>query len=231
MQQRAVAFWLLLVASGCANDDAAVRPAQDPDDVSRVDSGAPAPVAEAPVSSAVPAAQPNDPPGSNAAADCGPARPNPHGVALEGMTRRDGSCKVCETVPAPLPACTAAQRGVELTTKALDAQRGKRVSFAGTVSVSNARCTRRGGPCVCNNQCSGALQLSPAGVEAAPIVTLTSKGEPLACVGDEGGLCCPFAMGEGQRSLAVVVSGTLAPRGDEGYDPGYQLEAETICAK
>ena len=232
LQKRHVVFWVLSSASGCAKDETAMRPAHDPGDAPRSDAGARPPVVDEspPVASSAPAVEPSDPLLSKPV-DCGPAEPNPHGVALEWMTRRDGSCKVCETAPAPLPACHAGQRGTQMTAKTLEAQRGKRVSFAGTLSLTNAMCTKRGGHCACNNRCGAPLRLAGAG-PAAPFIALTSKGEHLACLGDEGGLCCPFAM-DGKRAIDVVVSGKLVELGGEesAVEPGVYLEAETICTK
>jgi hypothetical protein len=234
MHKLHVVFWVLLTASGCAKDEAAVRPAQDPGAVPQSDAGVAAPdVASQPVAPPAPSAEPQDPLLSKPV-DCGAARPNPHGVALEWMTRRDASCLVCEKEPAPLKACAPGQRSAAISAKTLAAQRGKRVNVPGTLGVTNAMCTKRGGPCACNNRCSSLLKLSQAEPET-PVFGLTSKGELLACSGDEGGLCCPYAMGEGKRSVEVVVSGTLVQQ--KAAEPGYEtepeltIEVEAICVR
>jgi hypothetical protein len=235
MHELHVVFWVLLAASGCAKDEASVRPAQDPGAVPQRDAGTTAPdvVVSPPLTPPAASTERQDPLLSKPA-DCGAARPNPHGVALEWMTRRDGSCMVCEKEPAPLKACAPGQRSAAISAKALAAQRGKRVNVPGTLGVTNAMCTKRGGPCACNNRCSSLLKLSQAEPET-PVFGLTSKGEPLACSGDEGGLCCPYAMGEGKRSVEVVVSGTLVQQ--KAAEPGYEteleltIEVESICAR
>jgi hypothetical protein len=235
MHKLHVVLWVLLAASGCAKDEAAVRPAQDPGAVPQSDAGAPAPdvVVSPPPTAPAASAEPRDPLLSKPV-DCGAARPNPHGIALEWMTRRDGSCMVCEREPAPLKACAPGQRSAAISAKALGAQRGKRVNVPGTLGVTNAMCTKRGGPCACNNGCSSLLKLSQAEPET-PVFGLTSQGEPLGCPGDEGGLCCPYALGEGKRSVEVVVSGTLAQQ--KAAEPGYEtdleltIEVESICAR
>jgi hypothetical protein len=38
---------------------------------------------------------------------------------------------------------------------------GRRVSFEGTISFYGYVCTRRGGPCACNNRCGAQLELFP----------------------------------------------------------------------
>lgn len=234
MQKPQIVFWVLLSASGCAKDPSAARPAQDPGGVPPSDAGTPPPdgLISEPVTSAVPPGAHRDPL-LEKPAGCGAARPNPHGVTLEWMTRRDGSCGVCEAEPAPLKACAPGQRVAEITAKTLQAHRGQRVNVAGSLSVTNPMCTKRGGPCACNNRCSAPLWLSQAEPET-PLIVPTSKAEPLSCAGDEGGLCCPFAMPEGKRSVEVVVSGTLVqsnPGEALAGDPTLQLEVETICAR
>lgn len=152
MHKHLVVFWLSLTVSGCAKDETAIRPAQHPAALPESEAGAPAPdvVVSQPEASTAPPAEAQGP--LEQPAECGPARPNPHAVALEWMTRRDGSCKVCEQEPAPLKACAPGLRISEINARTLQSQRGKRVNVKGSLGVTNAMCTKRGGPCACNNR-------------------------------------------------------------------------------
>jgi hypothetical protein len=229
-----VVLCLAFTVAGCSKDEGAARPVQSADDLPQHDAVAPAPTAldSEPAQRPAPADEPKDPLRSSAEpVDCGPARPDPYGLALE-WTRRDGSCQVCEQAPAALPLCSPGERGAAVTSRALEANRGKRVKLQGTLRLSSVVCTKRGGACTCNNQCAATLRLARPGTEA-PYVTLTSKAEPMVCGGDEGSLCCPFALDATKRSADVVVSGALVESVaiDLANDAGPQshLEAERIC--
>ena len=235
MSRLRAALCFAFTVTSCAHPEPASRPPANAG-VATAESPPPQPSATAsaatpPAASSAPSAQPSDPLLSQPA-DCGPERPNPHGISLEWMTRKDGSCRVCEQAPAALSPCKPGERGVALTERSIEAHRGKRVKLEGSVVLSHAACTKRGGPCACNNRCSAVLRLDLEGLES-PSVTLSSRGEPMSCSGDEGSLCCPFALDPATRSARVIVSGTLTSPATEGVldaGPPLYLEVASVCS-
>jgi hypothetical protein len=222
---------LVVATTGCGSRRAApLARAQPP--VAAPTVAATSNVDDPPSAPAAPAAAEGcrlDPLGPEALA-CGDPNDNPAGYAQLGV-RPDGSCKTkCDATPAP-PVCKNL-RARPLDSATLNSPPSGTVRLRGSLGVDRFLCTRRGGDCACNNQCSGSVRLtSPGGsspsAELAPRATLLGLDlAELTCPGDDASVCCPFGLGGETRSLEVIVTGKLLPA--DGA-PAPRLVVADLC--
>jgi hypothetical protein len=223
---------LVIAATACGSGRAAPVARAQPKTAAPAASAASS-VAGAPAPPSVPVASPEgcrlDPLGRDALA-CGDPIDNPHGYAKLGV-RPDGSCKTqCEPKPAPSVCKHLAARPIDAAV--LNNPPSGTVRLRGSLGVDRFLCTRRGGLCACNNQCSGTLRLtspfgSPSGAELGARATLLGLDlTELTCPGDDASVCCPLGLGGETRSLEVIVTGKLLPA-DSATEP--RLVVADLC--
>lgn len=195
------------------------------------------------------------------ARNCGEAKPNPHGFSsgppAYPVPPVDGSCRVCELAPEPLPGCAPGEVGQRLTDQ-LTKRRGARVSVAATLSMTGTMCMGVGSQCRCASNCSSALALIPRGhtyesYAEAPLppprlaLAWPQQADPeqqafferwphhfdldliMHCTGDEGSLCCPIDFHRESWLEDVVVTGKISQFEDADGWTSPSIEVERIC--
>ncbi len=182
---------------------------------------------------------------------CGEASPNPNGQVPDPPARRDGSCGSCELSPTELPVCEA----VVATTswQAATFSPGQAVTVRGHVGLpAYWTCQGVGGQCACLNRCFYALRAVPEASDFADwpnnvphhlVLEVPKEGHPwsafanrsglLYSYGDESSVCHPLRIPDGQRSLEVVLSGTISREPMEYRDAAspkaHRLVLQSIC--
>ena len=148
---------------------------------------------------------------------CGDPIDNPAALPQLGV-RADGSCKTQCQPTRQLPICNnRVARAVDATTLKATGN----VRLRGTLSVPWFQCTKVGGPCACNNRCSGALRLARPGAspwngaELGPRAALLGADlQEIQCPGDDASVCCPYGLDRDHRTLEVIATGELVPSPD-----------------
>ena len=180
---------------------------------------------------------------------CGAPPDNPHGYLLPSRTR-DGSCRAQCRTPRPLAQCRDL-RAHALSLDALQNNVGRSTRIRGLLGFYPAWCTKRAGRCACANACWGTLRLvrapddwwgdpevtarhgvvrlraPPGAAGADDLSEFVNPEAELVCHGDDGSVCCPYALDHETNSADVIVSGKLTASPD---NPGeFQISFSNVC--